>query len=105
MTIDAHGRICTHIISESGTIATRNFMSLSVPAFVKAVDAVFGMRDSLTSCDLLSNLSLFVLCDNGDVVLVVPILIAPLKLPLSLLADLSSNELHNNGSLPLHHHP
>lgn len=107
LTIDAHGRICTHTISESDTISTRNFVSLRIPAFVKIVDAVFGMRDSLTSSDLLSNLSLFVLCDNGDLVTVVPVLIAPLKLPIPLLADLSSDEqqkqLEASPATPLEH--
>lgn len=107
VTIDTNGRISTHTINESDTISTRHLMSLNIPTFVKVVDAVFGMKDVLISHDLLSNLSLFVVCDNADVVLVVPVIIAPLKLPISLLADLSNNELQQrletSTSTPLEH--
>lgn len=103
VTIDSHGRIFTHTINESGTISTRNFMSLNIPGFVKVVDAVFGMKDPLISCDLLSNLSLFVVCDNADVVVIVPVIIAPLKLPVSLLAELSNDELQQRFDAPLEH--
>ena len=91
LSIDPHGRISCHTIKDA-TISSRSFMSLSIPAFVRVVDAAFGAKDTLNTCDLLSNLSLFILCDNADVVLLAPIIIAPLRLPVSLLADLSSNE-------------